>query len=244
MMRWRAFFCAVVGFWALHPMVAAAQTYEQIESQIRRQIEADRASATGDCSEVMVSWLKLRFTQVQQQQGKAHETCAAAQLFALRNGVPFLEVLPKIAVAMGGIRANTCRPEAINDPLIKLYSGCHVSPSPTIDSWSLAREAEVRELGPETLRHIQRCIPRAGVPFAFYVLVDGRIGDFSDAGVYERFGAPPDVARELKKVERALRSDARCNVFPEKLRNRYVSIRSDEDGMRVFQVRDEAAPSR
>ena len=231
----------------LRPMVAVAQSYDEIEGQVRQQIEADRARAIGDCSEVMISWLALRFTDVQQKQGKAHESCAAAQLFALRNGVPFLEALPRVAVAMGGIRSQICPPHATDSADYMLYSGCHLPPQPYVrpppNAWDLARQKEVQELGPETLRQIQRCIPHASVPFAFDVQMDGRITNFNDAGEYGRIGPPPEDVRELRRIEQSLRSDARCNRFPANLRNRYASVKSENGRMQIAQVRDETAPN-
>lgn len=233
---------------ATAPAPSAAQTYEQIEEQVRRGVEADHARAVGDCSEVMVSWLGMRFTEVEQRQGKAHEACAAAQLFALRNRVDFLEALPRVAAAMGGTRSQVCPDPAPLDRLYVLYSNCHHRPAPYVprppDAWELARQKEVEELGPQTLRHIQRCVPRAAVAFAFNVQADGRITSFNDAGEYGRIGPPPEDARELARIERALRSDARCNVFPEAMRNRYISVKTERGQLRIAQVRDETGPSR
>ena len=135
---------------------ATAQSYDEIEGSVRRRIEDDRARTVGDCSRAMVSWLGLRFTEADQNRGKAQEACAAAQKFALRNGVPFLEALPKVAEAMGGTLHVPCPSYAIGIPMNQFYSGCrlpqkpYVAPSPS--AWDLARAEEVRELA----RLIQR----------------------------------------------------------------------------------------
>src|SRR3712207_4631451 len=89
--------CAVAaGLLALAtPNAARAQSYDEIEGQVQRQMEAERARSLGDCSRAMLGWLGMRFTEEQRRQGKAAAACANAQRFALRNGVPFLEALPR-----------------------------------------------------------------------------------------------------------------------------------------------------
>ena len=230
---------------AFLPSVGHAQSYEDIEGTVRRQIEADRARQVGDCSEAMLSWLGMRFSDADRGQGKAIAACAAAQRFALRNRVPFLEALPKVAIAMGGTRQERC-PEFVRPGTeYMLYSGCRIPPQPWTppppDAWDIARADEVRELGPDVLRHLAKCIPRAGVTFAFNVDVDGRVNGVNDAGDYGRIGPDPKEAAELKRIQRTLETDPRCSVFPDNLRRRYVSIRSDNGKLRVAQVRSDDA---
>lgn len=234
---------AFLAFAALN--VAAAQSYNEIEERVRRQMETERAQAQGDCSRVMLSWLGMRFTEEQRRRGKAVEACADAQRFALRNGVPFAEALSRVAAAHGGTRSEVCPPHTDHNPTYMLYSNCHYPKAPYIppppSAWDLERQREVSELGEETLRHIRHCVPRATVSFAFIVREDGRIDNFGDRGDWGQTGAPPDVRAELDRVERALRTSPRCNVFPERLRHRYVSVSVEQGKMRIDQVRDEAA---
>lgn len=235
---------ATFAFSVFCPVQGTAQTYNEIEANVRRQIEADRARTLGDCSEAMLSWLGMRFTEAEQRQGRARQACEAAQLFALRNRVPFLEALPKVAIAMGGTRREPCPSHATDSPTYLLYSACRVPAKPWVapppSQWDLDREAEVRELGADMLRHLGKCVPRTTVSFAFSVDSDGKIGSFSDGGDWGRVGPPPAEARELKRIEKTLESDARCSVFPENLRHRYVSIKFENGRSRVAQVRDEA----
>jgi hypothetical protein len=59
-----------------------------------------------------------------------------------------------------------------------------------------------------------------------------------------RVGPLPREAAELKRIEVALRSDPNCNVFASNLRNCYISVKSEDEVMRIAQVRDEEAPNR
>lgn len=234
--------------WLLWQFPVAAQGYGEVEDRVRREIEGDRAAALGDCSEVMVSWLGMRFTEEEQRLNRPHQACAAAQRFAFRNGVEFTEALPKVAAAMGGTRTQVCPTHAIGVREYMLYSGCRLPPEqwvpPPPDAWEVARQEEVRLLGPEALRHIRRCVPRAGVGFAFNVRADGRVSAFNDAGEWGRIGPSPEDARELARIERALLTDPRCQVFPEQLRGRYVSVAAGSGRMEIRQVRDDSAPGR
>ena len=130
----------------------------------------------------------------------------------------------------------------------RLPVGCRLPPEqwvpPPPDAWEVARQEEVRLLGPEALRHIRRCVPRAGVGFAFNVRADGRVSAFNDAGEWGRIGPSPEDARELARIERALLTDPRCRVFPEQLRGRYVSVAAGSGRMEIRQVRDDSAPGR
>lgn len=228
------------------PGVAIAQSYEEIEGRVRRQMETERAGSVGDCSQAMLSWLGMRFTQSQRRQGKAAEVCADSQRFALRNGIPFLEALPRVAAAHGGVRSEVCPPHTEHNPTYMLYSNCHypqparIAIPPPPSAWDAERQREVAELGHETLQHIRRCVPRASASFAFMVREDGRIDNFGDRGDWGRIGAPPDVRAELNRIERALRTDPRCNFFPERLRRRYVSVSAIRGNLQIEQVRDEA----
>lgn len=163
----------------------------------------------------------------------------------LRNRVPFLEALPKVAIAMGGTLQQPCPSHATDSPNYLLYSGCVVPPTPWVPSppsaWDLDRAKEVKELGPDMLRHLGQCIRRSSVVFAFVVGEDGRISGFSDAGGYGRIGPDAAEARELKRIQHILETDPRCSTFPENLRRRYVSIEPVGGRLKVNQVRDEAA---
>ena len=140
---------AFLAFAALN--VAAAQSYNEIEERVRRQMETERAQAQGDCSRVMLSWLGMRFTEEQRRRGKAVEACADAQRFALRNGVPFAEALSRVAAAHGGTRSEVCPPHTDHNPTYMLYSNCHYPKAPYIppppSAWDLERQREVSELG-------------------------------------------------------------------------------------------------
>lgn len=225
--------------------IVASQSYEEIEGRVQRQMETERARAQGDCSRAMLSWLGMRFSEEQRRQGKAAEACADAQRFAVRNGVPFLDALPRVAAAHGGTRSVPCPPQTDYNPLYMLYSNCHypqpayVPPPPS--AWDQDRQREVAELGAEALRHIRQCVPRANAPFAFTVRDDGRITGFSDRGSWGQMTPPPDVMAEYDRIERALRTDPKCNVFPERLRGRYVAVDADRGQMRIDQVRDQNA---
>ena len=230
---------------AFLPLVGRAQSHEDIEGTVRRQIEADRARQVGDCSEAMLSWLGMRFSDADRRQGKAIAACATAQRFALRNRVPFLEALPKVAIAMGGTRQERCPEFVRSGTEYMLYSGCRIPPRPWTppppDAWDIARADEVRELGPDVLRHLAKCIPRTGVTFAFNVDADGRVNSVNDAGDYGRIGPDQKEAAELKRIQRILETDPRCSVFPDNLRHRYVSVRSDNGKLQIVQVRSDDA---
>lgn len=238
---------AIVLLALVKPDIAIAQSYDEVEGRVRRQIEMERAQAVGDCSRAMLSWLGMRFTEEQRQQGKAAMVCADAQRFALRNHVPFLEALPRVAVAHGGTRSEVCPPHTDHSPTYMLYSNCHYpqpprtyTPAPP-SAWDLERQREVAEIGDETLRHIRQCVPRANAAFAFMVREDGHIDNFSDRGFWGQTGAPPDIRAELGRIERALRTNPKCKVFPERLRRRYVAVSANQGRMNIDQVRDEAA---
>lgn len=229
------------------PPLAHAQSYEDVEARVRRQLEDEKARMIGDCSEAMVSWLGLRFTQVDRENGKAHAACAAAQRFALRNNVPFNDALPKIALAMGGTRREACSPPAEEDTLYQLYSGCYIprpTPTPTapvVSAWDVDRAREAKELGPALLAHLKPCVSRVTEPFAFNVDAEGRMQSFNDVGNWGRFSPPPTAAAELKRIEKSISGNSRCSVFPEELRRRYVLIRPDKGVMKVEQVRPDDA---
>lgn len=80
------FVLAAVVCAALCPFPGAAQSYNDVEANVRRQLEADRARTIGNCGEAMVSWLGMRFSEVDRRNGKAHDACAAAQMFSSGTG--------------------------------------------------------------------------------------------------------------------------------------------------------------
>jgi hypothetical protein len=238
---WSSFLIAAFSGW---PCVSTAQTYDDVERRVRQQLEAEQAAALGDCSNAMLSWLAMRFSETDRRLGKPARACDDARLFALRNNVPFTVALPRVAAAYGGTRSEACPPHASNNAVYILYSNCHhpVATQPTVPSaWELDRQREVAEFGSEALRHIRLCLNRAEASFAFTVGSDGRINGFSDRGDWGRTAPPRDVQLELTRIERALRSDTRCNVFPERLRHRYISVSATRSALVIDQVRDESA---
>lgn len=227
--------------------MAAAQTYEEIERQTLRQIEQENARQIGDCSEAMLGWLGLRFTEEERRRGKARVACADAQRVALRNRVPFLQALPHVAIAHGGTQTPECPSAVTPESDYGIYSGCRIRPVPLAtlspSVWDLERRREVEQLGAAVLVHLTRCISSSCVGFAFTVRDDGRIENFGDAGAYGRSGPDRNEALELTRIERTLRVDARWNVFPEALRGRYISIANEGGRLKVQQVRDEKTAS-